>query len=221
MKVFLTGERQVGKSTAIGIFTKRLGFQPGGFRTLIRQRNTSDIEDLCLIPYARGVHKERPAEPVATRIMPGSPVAGGDHNVPPVSAEGEPAYRQQNGIRQPKTGLQDEKSRIGYWDVDSGAFNRIGQKFLRESAGARLIIMDELGFLERDAAEMQAAVLEILSEEVDVLGVVKPMDIPFLNKVRAAADHILEVNLENRDRIPALLEALFDLPPVGGEDRYR
>jgi len=57
--------------------------------------------------------------------------------------------------------------------------------FLREDTrNCGLIVLDELGFLEADAAAFCRTVLALLDGDVPVLAAVKPMDTPFLTAVR-------------------------------------
>ncbi|MDD4133841.1 MAG: nucleoside-triphosphatase [Eubacteriales bacterium] len=81
-----------------------------------------------------------------------------------------------------------------------GAFDRVGARILRESVGADLVIMDELGFLENEALAFQQTVLETLQGETPVLGVIKPTSTPFLDLVRGYPHvHILAVNPDDRE----------------------
>ena len=57
--------------------------------------------------------------------------------------------------------------------------------FLREDTrNCGLIVLDELGFLEADAADFCRTVLALLDGDVPVLAAVKPKDTPFLSEVR-------------------------------------
>ena len=57
--------------------------------------------------------------------------------------------------------------------------------FLREDTrNCGLIVLDELGFLEADAADFCRTVLDLLDGDVPVLAAVKPKDTPFLSEVR-------------------------------------
>jgi nucleoside-triphosphatase THEP1 len=82
--------------------------------------------------------------------------------------------------------------------------------------GVRLLIMDELGFLERDSPRFQAAVFEAIRGPLPVLGTLKEMDDsshrhcfegpygsenPFLEKVKACGIRMLHVTEQNRARV--------------------
>jgi nucleoside-triphosphatase len=94
-------------------------------------------------------------------------------------------------------------------------FDGLGAEILRRAASlADLVIMDELGFMEAEARVFQAAVFDILDGPLPVLGVIKPKDLPFLNRVRAhRAAEVWTVTRENRDRLceplRRRLEAVF------------
>jgi nucleoside-triphosphatase len=66
-------------------------------------------------------------------------------------------------------------------------------------AGRRLVVMDELGFLERDAPRFREAVLRALGLPVAVLGVLKELRDPFLEKVKACGIVLLTVRREDRE----------------------
>ena len=87
--------------------------------------------------------------------------------------------------------------RISYPEV----FDTYGAEYLRRPA--KLILMDELGFLETDAKLFQKAVFETLDKTTPVLGVIRNKNTAFLDAVRARNDIILlTVTKENRDSIP-------------------
>ncbi|MDO5846704.1 MAG: nucleoside-triphosphatase [Methanocorpusculum sp.] len=80
-------------------------------------------------------------------------------------------------------------------------FDTYGSSLLRRPA--KLILMDELGFLESDAKTFQQTVLEILNGTTPVLGVIRNKKTEFLDAVRTRDDIILlTVTKENRDFIP-------------------
>jgi len=74
-----------------------------------------------------------------------------------------------------------------------------------------IIIMDELGVLERDAALWQEAVLSAFDSGAAVLGVIKPKKCEFLDKIRARDDvTVVEVNEHNREDVLAWLDTVFE-----------
>ena len=80
-----------------------------------------------------------------------------------------------------QVGVRRELGRAG---ALPGAFDRLGPALLSPLRGD-VTVMDELGFLERDAPAFQSAVLRRLEAPTPVFGVVKPRGDPFLDKVRA------------------------------------
>jgi nucleoside-triphosphatase len=92
-----------------------------------------------------------------------------------------------------------------------GRFDRLGGQLIQTARRtAQLIIMDELGQLERDAKEFQNAVLEALEGGVPVFGVIKKTAAGWVNKVRQHPNvSVIEINMENRDQMPAKLVELF------------
>ena len=75
-------------------------------------------------------------------------------------------------------------------------------------AGARLLLMDELGFMERQDGPFSKAVLSALDGSLPVLGVVRPQSAPLLDQVRKHPQvQVLEVGLDNRSQLPSLVAA--------------
>lgn len=82
-----------------------------------------------------------------------------------------------------------------------------------------LILMDEVGIMERGAEQFSRAVLRTLDGSTPVLGVLKAKSSPLLDSIRSHPNVcIIEVSEANRDSIPVLIEGLMSpaLPGVGG-----
>lgn len=160
MNLFLTGDIQIGKSTAIQIFLKRYDIKTCGFRTLLN-RNTSELM----------IHLFNKAETISL-------TAAGKH---------------------PQT---------GYPEPDTDAFDRAGKLIrLSDTSDYALFIMDELGFMEKNALIFRQVIEEILRSDIPVLGVIRNRpDGPFWDLVHSLEDtRIITVSEKNRDDIPALL----------------
>lgn len=94
------------------------------------------------------------------------------------------------------------------------AFNRIGAALLKGAESYPFILMDELGFMESQALDFQKAVLSCLNEDIPVLGVVKPLQTPFLERVQNHKNvRLLWTTKENRDRV--FQQAFRALPKPG------
>lgn len=89
----------------------------------------------------------------------------------------QPEDRRQYGPEN-LAGRCDSRRSARYTPV----FDEWGPRLL---AGPGLLVMDELGFLERDASRFQAAVLAALRGPQPVLAAVKNRDDPFLRAVRS------------------------------------
>ena len=89
-------------------------------------------------------------------------------------------------------------------------FNGLGVKLLRAEPGS-LILMDELGFLEQDAADFRRQVLRCLDGNIPVLAVIKhKTHIPFLQEIRSHPRvQLYQVTEENRNELPAELSPLI------------
>ena len=89
-------------------------------------------------------------------------------------------------------------------------FDGLGVELLHAQPGS-LILMDELGFLEQDAAAFRRAVLRCLDGSIPVLAVIKhKTHIPFLQEIRKHPRvQLYQVTEENRDALPAQLSPLI------------
>ena len=89
-------------------------------------------------------------------------------------------------------------------------FDGLGVELLRAQPGS-LILMDELGFLEQDAADFRREVLRCLDGSIPVLAVIKhKTHIPFLQEIRKHPRvQLYQVTEENRDALPAQLSPLI------------
>ena len=89
-------------------------------------------------------------------------------------------------------------------------FDGLGVELLRAQPGS-LILMDELGFLEQDAADFRRQVLRCLDGNIPVLAVIKhKTHIPFLQEIRSHPRvQLYQVTEENRDELPAVLSPLI------------
>ena len=101
----------------------------------------------------------------------------------------------------------------GRVQADPAAFDAAGRRLLELGAGAPLLLMDELGFLEGDAADFRRAVWTLLDAGTPVLGVLR--DHP-ANGFRPGLEHrsdtaILTVSEANRAEIPRAIAARLGL----------
>ena len=159
MNVFLTGNVQVGKSTAIKRFLEKENISPLGFTTHL-DRSTGVLT--IKIIGKDGNREIKAAAPI-----------GGSRPVP-----------------------------------DIEAFDRAGKMLTyMDTSDCDMLIMDELGFMERDAHVFTDAVPAMLDRGIRTVGVLrnKP-DGPFWDMLHERDDTvIITVNEENRDDIPDII----------------
>lgn len=94
------------------------------------------------------------------------------------------------------------RNKNGQFQTFPEIFDKEGSAILRESKEGEMILMDELGYMEKDAHLFQQAVLDALNGSTPVLGVIKPMRTIFLDAVRNHPNvHILEITKKNRNTI--------------------
>lgn len=80
-------------------------------------------------------------------------------------------------------------------------FDSFGVSLLEVQPGA-LVLMDELGFLESDAALFCGRVLKVLAGSVPVLAAVKSKETPFLQAVKRHANaEVYRLTRDNRDAL--------------------
>ena len=83
--------------------------------------------------------------------------------------------------------------------INTEVFETKGVEYLTGCHGG-IIVMDELGFMEEDAAEFQQAVLDCLEGDVPVIGAIKPrVDVSFLNRIRCM-DKVEVIPIYERSR---------------------
>lgn len=81
-------------------------------------------------------------------------------------------------------------------------FNQIAPLLLLPPPKGAVILMDELGILESEAAEFQRAVLTLLDGTIPVIAAVKPKDTAFLRQVRSHPNcRVFYLTEENRDAL--------------------
>lgn len=100
-----------------------------------------------------------------------------------------------------------EENRVGIRKLARGIvkfpvrFERAGIAALQNAEGSRLILMDEVGRMELDAAQFSARVLELLDGGTPILGVVQKMaDTPLTNAIRSHPNvRVIEISADNRE----------------------
>jgi nucleoside-triphosphatase len=182
MNVFLTGERGVGKSTVIERFVDGLESDASG-------RSGSDF------------------------------VAGFRTSWGAASLAGFDAlYISPYGASAPLAGFDsravcERRAYDGSLTVFSEVFDRDGVAILRAipdiAPRPRLIIMDELGFMETGSPAFMRAVMDTLDGDIPVLGVMRWESNPFLDAVKSHEGTVTrKVDSINRDVMPGELTAV-------------
>lgn len=149
-------------------------------------------------------HNTRPLCGFATKRIP---VPGADglcpvYLHPAAQAVSERVYGRDNLI-----GKCDRRHSLRFPQV----FDTLGVELLRAPEDG-LILMDELGFLENDAARFRGAVLRALDGSIPVLAAVKSRDTEFLRAVKAHSNaELISITEQNRGELyerllPKILE---------------
>lgn len=98
------------------------------------------------------------------------------------------------------TELDGKKKCVGIRE----SFDTFGVEILDDAlmSDSKYILMDELGFFEKDSYFFQEKVNQVFDSDKVVIGVIKKRDNPFLNKIRERSDvEIIEITLENREEM--------------------
>lgn len=114
--------------------------------------------------------------------------------------------------------IRTEENRIGSCDrrthlVNTEVFETLGVRYLTEIGTDGIVVMDELGFMEKDAQRFMDRAAELLQSGLPVLASIKNRDdIPFLNRLQALPGvRTYTVTAENREDLyrtllPIILE---------------
>ncbi len=101
-------------------------------------------------------------------------------------------YQKEDAL----VGLRGPKGRRG----NPQAFDKVGVQILEDFMEADLLIMDELGTMEKNALAFQEAVLKALNRATPILGVIKRDQTDFLEAVRHHSEvATLEITQDNRN----------------------
>lgn len=135
------------------------------------------------------------------RTVSGARGEDGEDTVHIIPAAGDPALTKENRIM----------FRQGEWphrrrELFPQVFDSVGVALLRDDGEKDVLIMDEIGFTEDDAALFQQAVLEKLEGDTPILGVVRALPGVLADAVRAhPKSRIVAVTQENREEVLARL----------------
>ena len=116
---------------------------------------------------------------------------------------GDPIYIYPAGAEH----VQRPDNLLGYCkqqrpEVHAAAFDRHAPGLTRVPEGTRLILMDEIGFMETASAAFCGAIMGHLDGEIPVLAAVKHNDMPFLEQVRGHEHcRCFRITEENRDAL--------------------
>ncbi|MCL2548018.1 MAG: nucleoside-triphosphatase [Symbiobacteriaceae bacterium] len=167
MHLFLTGDKGIGKSTALVRYLDTVKVRYQGIRTQIRD------------------------DPSGYRYL-----------------FGERIDNRQNPLEH---FLLATRTPGGSFQTHQEGFEKNMVRLLSDlSPDCNLIVIDELGYLEDEAIAFQERVLSLLDGSRPVLGVLKKHSSLFLGSI--ARHHkvtVYEVNLQNRDQMPAEIASFF------------
>lgn len=96
-------------------------------------------------------------------------------------------------------GIYDKEKEVLHSDLS--IFNVISEEILLKSLGNRkLIILDELGFMEENAKLFKETIIKVLNSDTPVLGVLKECDGNFIQQIKMREDvQVIRINENNRN----------------------
>jgi nucleoside-triphosphatase THEP1 len=216
MHVFLTGLRGIGKTTIIARIVNNVvaggiasADDIAGFRTVWMSSDTETAsETLYIVPYEMAnpvlpMHSAAKREP---SIAPVLPVSACESSPAPthIAAKREPSLASARPVAERDTANRALIVHPEVFDEDGVAILRAATESMTRRP--KLIIMDELGFMESDARVFQKAVMDTLDGDIPILGVMRRERNPFLNEVSAHEKvETVEVDKANRDELPERL----------------
>ena len=165
--IFLTGEKQVGKSTLVSAVLSSIGLKYGGLRSISVFDENND-RNVYLVP------------------------AGGGNNEPAVLA----------GVCS-KRHITERHPEV---------FDDVGYRLLEFDDDTKLVVIDEIGNMERDAERYSDRILELLDRnDVRILGVLqKKANSHLAEAIRKHPNvRIIEVTEENRDKLVPFIIGLL------------
>ena len=171
MHIFLTGDFQVGKSTALRRTLENFpALRPGGFRTVTVADSPGAMGSVYILPAGE------------TAPETGDFCRVGIRYGPPRGAERFPAVFDSRGV-----------------------------ELLTAEEGTRLIVMDEIGFMEAAAPAFSARVRALLDGDTPIFGVLRQQgDTPLQCAIREHPRvRLIRVTPENRDALPEQLSDML------------
>ncbi len=109
----------------------------------------------------------------------------------------------------------------GSWQSYPEVFDETGVELLTFGVRPDLVVMDEIGFMEADAARFQKRVLDILDSDYTVIGVIKPLHDAFMQRVLGRSDvKTIEVTKSGREKVFSELTEMYYNEQRYGKDLY-
>ena len=182
--IFLTGPKQIGKSTIIQKFLAANPLTYAGFLTVKSETVFSGVKSVHMLNISRlsdtsSQKKKKPSKENFLFFCGQAPDA---------------LYRQYSLLPNPTL-----------------RFNRIGCTLLDAiPSDIDLIIMDELGPHECEATAFRESIFRLLNGDIPILGVLQKSENDFFQEISNHPDtKVMEITTENRDQIANTLGNLI------------
>ena len=191
--LFLTGEIQVGKSTAIRRFLAESGKTADGFLSHIVSSvfECPELDNSVFLGEPKAHQFTAPRELYLARFD---------------TLNGE----TDSQLAATNAGASANADGFAPFTIFTEIFDTHGAELVHSAGRRELILMDELGRMEERAEDFKRAVFDRLDGDFPILGVVKAVQTPFLDAVRAHPKvTVLTVTERNRNNIPRLISEML------------
>lgn len=194
MNVFLTGEKNIGKSTIINRVLAFANPSYAGFRSTI----TTDVHNpqaSCHMMPLYCVKSMRPIQP--------TPSIDNELFLCTPSGKMAPEHIKLYEPAENQSIITERFNTLGCNIIDEA---------IRNIDNVDLIVMDELGPAEAYASDFIAKITQCMESDTPVLGVLQKCDAEYINELKMRTDtSIFEVTKDNRDNLHIAVMSVLKL----------
>ena len=224
MNVFLTGEKNIGKSTIINRILAFSNPSYAGFRSTITTVVHNPCKSCHMIPIYSDASRPpiQPAPSVRNELFLCTPtgrcapphITGASSNA--TSAANEAIATDVTIATDVPIATDKLAATVEAASIITERFNSLGSKIIDAAFSRKgeidLLIMDELGSAEENADTFIAKITQCLDSDTPVLGVLQKCNAKYINDIKNRNDtKIFEVTKENRDNIHIAIMSVMEL----------
>lgn len=230
MNVFLTGEKNIGKSTIINRILAFSNPSYAGFRSTITTVVHGPCKSCHMIPIYSDASRPpiQPAPSVQNELFLCTPtgrcapphITGASSNATSAanvtSAADVTSAANATSAADGTIATDKLAATVEAASIITERFNSLGSKIIDAAFSRKdeidLFIMDELGPAEESADTFIAKITQCLDSDTPVLGVLQKCNAKYINDIKNRNDtKIFEVTKENRDNIHIAIMSVMEL----------